>query len=179
MVPGKTIYLANVPDSWVPVANVPDDYAARDVFNRSGEKLGTIKDLLRGPDGQMAAAVIAVARALGIGDKDIAVPFSALQLEQLASGRRLILDTTREGLRSAPPSSGAKADRSCPRCLPSLHYCLWRATSPSSRRRPCCLLLARAPSHGGHDAFRWRTAAARGWIATPTPVPRLEVVSPR
>jgi hypothetical protein len=43
-----------------------------------------------------------VSRVLGIGDKDVAVPFSALKTEQLASGRRIVLDVTKDGLQLAP-----------------------------------------------------------------------------
>jgi PRC-barrel domain protein len=56
---------------------------------------------LKGPDGKIAAAVISVSRVLGIGEKDVAVPFSALKTEQLASGR-IVLDVTRDGLQLAP-----------------------------------------------------------------------------
>jgi len=57
---------------------------------------------LKGPDGKIGAAVINVSRVLGIGEKDVAVPFSALKTEQQASGRRIVLDITKDGLQLAP-----------------------------------------------------------------------------
>ena len=42
--------------------------ANSDIYNRAGEKLGTIKDVLIGPDGKMAAVLVNVGRFLGIGD---------------------------------------------------------------------------------------------------------------
>jgi sporulation protein YlmC with PRC-barrel domain len=90
----KTLYLASVPDNWVS----SNGYVNQEVYNRAGEKLGVIRELLIGPDGRTAAAVVNVGRYLGIGDKDIVVPFTALQSE----GRRIVIDATKEGLQAAP-----------------------------------------------------------------------------
>jgi hypothetical protein len=102
---GKPVYLtsANVPYSWVSIGRAPNDYVDHDIYNRAGEKLGTVKDVLIGPDGKMAAAILNVGRFLGIGDKDIAVPFSALQLEQRDNRRRIVIDASKEALQAAPP----------------------------------------------------------------------------
>jgi len=93
-------FLAKAPNDWISASD--SDYTNQAVYNRSGESLGTIKGLLKGPDGKVAAAVINVSRVLGIGEKDVAVPFAALKAEQLASGRRIVLDITKDGLQSAP-----------------------------------------------------------------------------
>ena len=93
-------FLAKAPNDWVSASDI--DYNNQAVYNRSGESLGTIKGLLKGPDGKIAAAVINVSRVLGIGEKDVAVPFSALKTEQQASGRRIVLDITKDGLQLAP-----------------------------------------------------------------------------
>jgi hypothetical protein len=102
---GKPVYLtsANVPYSWVSIGRAPNYYVDHDIYNRAGEKLGTVKDVLIGPDGKMAAAILNVGRFLGIGDKDIAVPFSALQLEQRDNSQRIVIDATKEALQAAPP----------------------------------------------------------------------------
>ena len=55
-----------------------------------------------GPDGRINAAVISVGRFLAIGEKDIAVPLSALQLERRDDGRRLTIDVVKEALQNAP-----------------------------------------------------------------------------
>jgi len=93
-------FLAKAPNDWVSASD--SDYTNQAVYSRSGESLGTIKGLLKGPDGKIAAAVINVSRVLGIGEKDVAVPFSALKTEQQASGRRIVLDITKDGLQLAP-----------------------------------------------------------------------------
>ena len=101
---GKSIYLANSPDNWTSIGNSPNDYIHREVYNRANETVGTIKDVLLGPDGKMAAVIVSIGRNLGIGDKDIAVRFSALSLqsdERDKSGR-VVIDATKEALQTAP-----------------------------------------------------------------------------
>jgi hypothetical protein len=58
--------------------------------------------MLVGPDGKMAAAVVGVGRFLGIGDKNIAVPFASLAVEQRDASRRIVIDATKETLQAAP-----------------------------------------------------------------------------
>ena len=50
----------------------------------------------------MAAAIVNVGRFLGIGGKDGALPFSALQLEQRDNTPRIVVDATKETLQAAP-----------------------------------------------------------------------------
>jgi sporulation protein YlmC with PRC-barrel domain len=98
----KTAYLSTAPDTWVSIGHAPNDYVNKDIYNRAGEQLGTIKDVLVGPDGKMAAAIINVGRFLGIGDKEIAVPFSAIQQQRSDSGQRIVVDVTKDNLQAAP-----------------------------------------------------------------------------
>jgi sporulation protein YlmC with PRC-barrel domain len=49
------------------------------VYNNNNEKLGSIDDLLVDKSGQIKAAVIGVGGFLGIGDHQVAVPFTELQ----------------------------------------------------------------------------------------------------
>jgi hypothetical protein len=108
-VPRSTIaYLQSAPETWVSVGNAPNNYVNQDVYSRTGEKLGTIKDLLVGPDGRMAAIVVNVGRDLGIGDKDVGVPYSALELEQRDGGQRIFISATKEALQAAPVFQGQR-----------------------------------------------------------------------
>jgi hypothetical protein len=91
-------FLSAVRGDWVSVGA----YYGRSVYDRHGDKLGIITDLLMGPDDSIAAAVIGVERSLGIGHKDVAVPFSMLRRFQRRSDGNLIVDTASEQLRSAP-----------------------------------------------------------------------------
>jgi hypothetical protein len=105
---GTIVYLQSAPETWVSVGNAPNNYVNQDVYNRNGEKLGTIKDLLMGPDGRMAAIVVNVGRDLGIGDKDIGVPYSALETEQRDGGQRIFIRATKEALQAAPVFQGQR-----------------------------------------------------------------------
>jgi len=98
----KGIYLSSAPDSWVSIGATPNEFVNRDIHNRTGEKLGTVKDVLVGTEGRMTAVIINVGRELGLGDKDVAIPFTALQLEQGDTGRRIVVDATKESLQTAP-----------------------------------------------------------------------------
>ena len=95
---GKLTYLTKPLPDWMPIGV----YSNREVYNRAGEKIGTVKDLLVGPDGRIHAAVVGVGRFLGIGEKDIAVPLSALQMERRDDGTRLTVDIVKETLQAAP-----------------------------------------------------------------------------
>ena len=98
-----SIFLARAPDNWVSVGNRPNDYIGQDIHDRTGQKLGAIKDVLIGPDGTAAAVLLNVGRFLGIGDdKDVAVQMSALKLDQQGNTRRIVIDTTKETLQAAP-----------------------------------------------------------------------------
>jgi Bacterial protein of unknown function (DUF937)/PRC-barrel domain len=96
--PGKLVYLTKASDDWVPIGA----YYNQDIYNRAGERIGSIKDLLVAPDGRIAAAVIGVGGFLGIGEKDVAVPLTTLQLEQRDNRRRLIIEAVKETLQAAP-----------------------------------------------------------------------------
>jgi hypothetical protein len=96
--PGKLTYLTKPLPEWMPIGI----YSNRDVHNRAGEKIGTVKDLLVGPDGRIHAAVLGVGGFLGIGEKDIAIPLSAMQVERRDGGTRLTVDIVKETLQTAP-----------------------------------------------------------------------------
>jgi Bacterial protein of unknown function (DUF937)/PRC-barrel domain len=100
--PAKLTYLTTARDDWTSIGASPNEYTNREVYNGAGENLGTIRDLLVGPDGKPAAAIINVGRFLGIGDKDIAVPFSALRVERHGDGQRIVVDAMKESVQAAP-----------------------------------------------------------------------------
>jgi Bacterial protein of unknown function (DUF937)/PRC-barrel domain len=109
--PAKVTFLTTAREDWTSIGASPNEYTNQDVYNGAGENLGTIRDLLIGPDGKAAAAVINVGRFLGIGDKEIAVPFSALRVERHGDSRRIVIDAMKEGVQAAPAFSrraGAK-----------------------------------------------------------------------
>ncbi len=71
------------------------------VYNTDGEDLGDIKEfMLDMASGQVAYAVLSFGGVLGLGDKLLAVPFSALAFDTL--NKRFTLNVLKESLKDAP-----------------------------------------------------------------------------
>lgn len=73
-----------------------------DVYNKAGEDLGEIKEIMldmRG-NGQVSYAVLSFGGFMGVGEKFFAVPWQALTLD--TENKRFVLDVTKEQLDSAP-----------------------------------------------------------------------------
>jgi hypothetical protein len=100
--PAKVSYLTNARDDWTSIGASPNEYTNQDVYNAAGENLGTIRDVLIGPDGKAAAAIINVGRFLGIGEKEIAVPFTALRVDRQGDSRRIVIDAMKDSVQAAP-----------------------------------------------------------------------------
>jgi sporulation protein YlmC with PRC-barrel domain len=78
-----------------------DNLVGADVYNREGEKLGRIEDLLIDfPQGRVAYAALSFGGFLGIGDKLFMIPWSALVYDSHAN--RFLLEIDREALEKAP-----------------------------------------------------------------------------
>jgi hypothetical protein len=95
---GKVTYLTKAAPDWTPIAVLYQ----QDINNKAGEKIGTIKDLMVGRDGRVHAAVLSVGRFLGLGEKDVAVPITALEIERRVDGNRVTIDVMKETLQLAP-----------------------------------------------------------------------------
>ncbi len=74
------------------------------VYNRQDENLGTINDMIIGADGQVKAVVIGVGGFLGIGEKNVAVAFDALDINPAPEGRAA---TTAQAPATAPTTGQA------------------------------------------------------------------------
>jgi hypothetical protein len=72
------------------------------MHNRAGEKIGSISDLIVASDGTIAAALVGVGGFLGIGEKEVAVPFSSIQIVRDGNDLRFVIDATKEALKAAP-----------------------------------------------------------------------------
>lgn len=89
-------------------AKVPGDTAAvstyykRNVYDAADGKIGDITDLIMGHDGRISTAVISVGGFLGIGDKEVAVPFSSLHVKKKDNSWYLVMHTTKDALTNAP-----------------------------------------------------------------------------
>jgi sporulation protein YlmC with PRC-barrel domain len=73
------------------------------VRNKAGEDLGKLEQIMLDlSSARIGYAVLSVGGFLGIGAKMVAVPWSALAVEEVEQGPRLMLDVDRETLEHAP-----------------------------------------------------------------------------
>lgn len=73
------------------------------VYNSKAEKIGDINDLIIGADGSITHAVVGVGGFLGMGEKNVAVPFRSIKMNRDKDGKlTAMIDSTKEALKSAP-----------------------------------------------------------------------------
>lgn len=73
------------------------------VRNAAGEEIGDVNDLVLSGDGQVSGVVIGVGGFLGIGEKDVAIESSRIEITETEDGElQLVLDVTEEELDAAP-----------------------------------------------------------------------------
>jgi sporulation protein YlmC with PRC-barrel domain len=81
----------------------------QNVYDPSDSKIGEIMDVLVERDGKVAALVVGVGGFLGMGEKDVAVPFNAVQFKTKDNNKwYAVMNTTKDALKNAP---GYKYDR--------------------------------------------------------------------
>jgi sporulation protein YlmC with PRC-barrel domain len=95
---GRTELMTSVPAHSVTVT----DWYKQNVYDRSDNKIGEIMDMLVEPNGQTAALIIGVGGFLGAGEKDVAVPFSAIKHAMKDNKVYLTMDATKDALKAAP-----------------------------------------------------------------------------
>lgn len=94
---GKARVLSTVPRKSVTVT----EFYRQDVHDKSGQKIGQIVDVLIDPEGK-TSFVIQVGGFLGTGEHNIVVPISSVQATKKDDKSYLVLDITKDALRSAP-----------------------------------------------------------------------------
>ena len=78
-----------------------DIYKA-DVYDNSEDKIGVVTDLIVDNSGTVTTAVVSVGGLLGVGKKDVAVPFKSLKVASRDGKNWLVLNQTKEDLKMAP-----------------------------------------------------------------------------
>jgi sporulation protein YlmC with PRC-barrel domain len=101
---GRADIMSTVPNNSATVA----DWYKQNVYDPSDNKIGEIMDVLVSPDGHATALIVGVGGFLGAGEKDVAVPFSAVKHTMKDKKIYLTMDTTKDALKAAP---GFKYDR--------------------------------------------------------------------
>jgi sporulation protein YlmC with PRC-barrel domain len=78
------------------------DFIGTPVVSKDGQPLGKISNLVFGPEGRIELAVVGVGGFLGIGEKEVAVPFESIRSDSLNNRHVFILDATKDDLKAAP-----------------------------------------------------------------------------
>jgi sporulation protein YlmC with PRC-barrel domain len=91
------------------------DWHKQSIYNRADKKVGTVKDVLVDKSGKITALIVGVGGFLGVGEKDVAVPFDAVQMTNKNSKRYLVMDAEKDALKEAP---GYTYDRSATTWVP-------------------------------------------------------------
>jgi sporulation protein YlmC with PRC-barrel domain len=90
--------MASIPASSSTVTN----WYKQSVYDRNGNKIGEIMDVLLSQSGKTSALIVGVGGFLGAGEKDVAVGFDAVQWATKDGKRYLTMDTTKDALKAAP-----------------------------------------------------------------------------
>jgi hypothetical protein len=81
----------------------------QNVYDPSDAKIGAIEDVLVDREGRIVAFIVGVGGFLGMGEKDVAVPFNAVQFKTKDNNKWYpVMNTTKDALKNAP---GHKYDR--------------------------------------------------------------------
>jgi sporulation protein YlmC with PRC-barrel domain len=98
-----TVMTAAPSESWT-VTN----YYKQAVYDPKESKIGDVDDVLVDKSGKITGLVIGVGGFLGIGEKDVIVPFGSVKTAKKNDKWWLTLDETKDDLKKAP---GFKYDR--------------------------------------------------------------------
>jgi sporulation protein YlmC with PRC-barrel domain len=86
------------PGSAVTVTN----FYKQNVYDQADSKIGEIADVLVDKEGTITALIVSVGGFLGIGEKDVSVPFTAVKATQKDNKWYLVMNTTKDALKTAP-----------------------------------------------------------------------------
>lgn len=78
-----------------------DVYGAA-VYDPKQNKIGKIDDLVINTSGEISKAVIGVGGFLGVGEKDVAVPFNELKVASDNNSSWFVLNESKDQLKAAP-----------------------------------------------------------------------------
>jgi sporulation protein YlmC with PRC-barrel domain len=76
-----------------------------DIYNQNNEKIGDISELLVDSSGKIQAVVVGVGGFLGIGERDVAIPFDQIKL--VNEPRAVATATTTDGTAATTPNAPA------------------------------------------------------------------------
>jgi len=94
-----------IPSNAVTITN----WYKQSVYDSKDSKIGEVMDVLTDKSGRIESLIVGVGGFLGAGEKDVAVPFDAVQVTSKNNNKwYLVMNTTKDALKEAP---GFKYDR--------------------------------------------------------------------
>ena len=78
------------------------DYYDQNVYDPQDNKIGKVQDILIAKDGKLIGVMLGVGGFLGLGEKNVAVPFDSLKVVEKNNRKYLAMDATKESLETAP-----------------------------------------------------------------------------
>jgi sporulation protein YlmC with PRC-barrel domain len=93
---------AAAPSSLSTMHWLASDIYKADVYDNAEDKIGVVTDLIVDNSGTVTTAVVSVGGLLGVGKKDVAVPFKDLKVASRDGKEWLVLNQTKEDLKMAP-----------------------------------------------------------------------------
>jgi sporulation protein YlmC with PRC-barrel domain len=104
------------------LTNLPADnltvthWYKQNVYDLSDSKIGEIMDVLVDREGKIGVLIVGVGGFVGVGEKDVAVPFNAVQFKTKDNNKWYpVMNTTKDALKTAP---GYKYDRTTTMWMP-------------------------------------------------------------
>jgi sporulation protein YlmC with PRC-barrel domain len=91
-----------------PDASTVTNWYKQNVYDPSDTKIGEIKDVLVSKDGKISAFIVSAGGFLGVGEKDVAVPFDQVHGTERNGKWWLMMNTTKDALKNA---TGYKYDK--------------------------------------------------------------------
>lgn len=84
------------------LGNSMNNWYKQNVYDASQANVGDVKDVLLTPDGKAYSLVIGVGGFLGIGEKNVVVPFERVKRTVDDGKPRLTIDTTKDAMKAEP-----------------------------------------------------------------------------
>jgi sporulation protein YlmC with PRC-barrel domain len=106
--PPEPVPVAPPTPSPSPATAAVEQMIGKPVMNADGQEIGQVRDLLMSPDGSVSQAIIDVGGFLGVGNKQIAVPWNQIAVQP--DGNSLTLSMDRQQLETAPDHEYAEGD---------------------------------------------------------------------
>ena len=91
------------------------NYYKQAVYDPKESKIGDVDDVLVDKSGKITGLVLGVGGFLGVGEKDVIVPFSAVKTAKKSDKWWLTIDETKDTLKEAP---GFKYDKASTTWVP-------------------------------------------------------------